>query len=78
MFFHSSKEKVGNDMSVGAYYSRQSRIGHLEKAEIVSVNHDEMGILHVRYRYVVEKQGKNLITDLRTLAAKAFFEQFPA
>jgi hypothetical protein len=37
-----------------------------------------MGILHVRYRYVVEKQGKNLITDLRTLAAKAFFEQFPA
>ena len=76
MFFHVSKAKVSDDMSIGASYSRRNSTGHLEKAEIVSLRHDDMGILHVRYRYVIEKQGKDLVSDLRTLAAKAFSEQF--
>lgn len=76
MFFQRSNNHKTSDIAIGASYIRQQRNGCLERAEIVNLRHDEMGILHVQYHYMMEQQGRSMFSDMRTLAAQAFYAQF--
>lgn len=76
MFLSIFRAPPATHFEVGHSFVRHGDGGYLEKAEIVSLRHDEMGILHIHFRYLIVKHGRNVMSDVRTLAAPAFSRQF--
>ena len=76
-FLHILGKKTdAPSIEIGCRYSRCVHTGLTEKAEVVAMTQDAVGIPHVQFNYCLERYGRIEMTDRRTLALEAFKGMF--
>jgi len=63
-------------IEVGATYTRKSKGAFVEKAYVLELAPDKMGIPHVRYKASVQRGSSKPIIETRTLSLEAFLSRF--
>lgn len=66
----------GQQIEAGAVYKRQGTGACVEKAEVLEVAPDKMGIPHVRYQLLVQRGVSQPTIETRTLSLEAFLSRF--
>lgn len=74
MFF--SRKRVGTEFEAGTFHVREVGGRAVERAEVLEISPDGMGIPHVRYRVTHLKDSRTVPDGLRILALSCFAERF--
>ena len=73
-----SRKNSEPSIEIGCRYSRCVQTGLTEKAKVLAMSQDPLGIPHVQFEYRLERYGKVEMRDRRTLALEAFRGTFGA
>ena len=60
------------NIEIGCRYSRCVHTGLTERAKVLAMSQDQLGIPHVQFEYRLERYGKVEMSDRRTLALEVF------